>query len=121
MYICTSPDYNPRHSPISISDTKSEHGFTPVQNSDGPFHTRASDILNLPNDDSDLENDGEVGLINLVGISTDINCTFKLMGCTCLHNPTIFIICPGMNTPMNLAQIIAFFPKVQISHLPSFI
>ena len=67
IYSPTSPDYSPRHSPITISDTESEHGFTPAQNSDGPFSTRASDIFNLPNDDSDLENDGEVKLISLVG------------------------------------------------------
>ena len=67
MYSPTSPAYSPRHSPITISDSDSEHGFTPAQNSDGPFTTRASDIFNLPNEDSDLENDGEVELINLVG------------------------------------------------------
>ena len=45
VYFHTSPAYSPRHSPITISDNDSEHGFTPAQNSDGPFTTRASDIL----------------------------------------------------------------------------
>ena len=66
VYSPTSPAYSPRHSPITISDSDSEHGLTPVQISDGPITTRASDIFNLPNEDSDLENDGEVELINLV-------------------------------------------------------
>ena len=67
VYSPTSPAYSHRHSPITISDSDSEYGFIPAPNSDGPFTTRASDIFNLPNEDSDLENDGEVELINLVG------------------------------------------------------
>lgn len=62
-----SPANSPRHSPITISDADSEHGFTSAQNSQGPIITRASDIFNLPNDDSDLENDREVEIISLVG------------------------------------------------------
>ena len=66
IYSPTSPAYSPRHSPIQI-DSEEEHGFTPAQNSDGPITTRASDIFDLPSDDSDLEHDGEVELISLVG------------------------------------------------------
>ena len=66
IYSAASPAYSPRQSPIQI-DSDIEHGFTPVQNSDGPITTKASDIFDLPSDDSDLEHDGEVGLISLVG------------------------------------------------------
>ena len=64
-YIPTSPAYSPRHSPINIT-SDSEHGYTPPQN-DSPIITRASLVFDLPNDDSDLEHDREVELINLVG------------------------------------------------------
>ena len=68
VYSPRSPSYSLRHSPINIdSDSEdSEHGFTPPQN-DGPITTRAKKIFTLPNDDSDLEYDGEVELIGLVG------------------------------------------------------
>ena len=69
-YYPASPRYSPAYSPsmstktINI-DNESEHGFTPPQQ-DGPIITRAADIVNLPNDDSDTELDREVELINMM-------------------------------------------------------
>ena len=42
------------------------NGYTPPQD-DSPIITRASEIVDLPNDDSDLEHDREVQIITLVG------------------------------------------------------
>ena len=61
----SSPAYSPSQSPINI-DTDSEHGNTPPQN-DAPIVTRASEIFDLPNDDSDIELYREVELINMMG------------------------------------------------------
>ena len=66
IYSPTSPDYSPSQSPIHI-DSESEHGFTPDHNSDLPITTRASDMFDLQNTDSDQELDGEAELISLVG------------------------------------------------------
>ena len=66
-YSPASPAYSPSMSIISLNiDSESEHGFTPPQQ-DGPIVTRAADIFNLPNDDSDNELDREVELINMMG------------------------------------------------------
>ena len=64
-YSPASPAYSPSQSPINI-DSDSDHGFTPPQN-DGPIVTRASEIFDMPNEDSDLELDREVELINMMG------------------------------------------------------
>ena len=69
-YYPASPRYSPANSPsmstITINiDNESEHWFTPPQQ-DGPIITRAADIFNLPNDDSDTELDREVDLINVM-------------------------------------------------------
>ena len=64
-YSPASPAYSPSQSPINI-DSDSEHGNTPPQN-DGPIVTRASEIFDMPNEDSDLELDREVELINMMG------------------------------------------------------
>ena len=52
-------------SPININ-SNTEHGNTPPQN-DGPIVTRATEIFDLPNEDSDIELDREVELINMMG------------------------------------------------------
>ena len=63
----SSPAYSPSMSPLTINiDSESEHGYTPPQH-DGPIVTRAAEIFNLPNDDSDNELDREVELINMMG------------------------------------------------------
>ena len=64
-YSPASPTYSPSQSPINI-DNDSDHGYTPPQN-DSPIVTRASDIFDMPNEDSDLELDREVELINMMG------------------------------------------------------
>ena len=64
-YSPASPAYSPTQSLINI-DSVSEHGNTPPQN-DGPIVTRASEIFDMPNEDSDLELDREVELINMMG------------------------------------------------------
>ena len=64
-YSPASPAYSPSLSPINI-DSDSEHGNTPSQN-DGPIVTRATEIFDLPNEDSDIELDREVELINMMG------------------------------------------------------
>ena len=64
-YSPASPAYSPSQSPINI-DSDSDHGYTPPQ-SDSPIVTRASEIFDLPNEDSDLELDREVELINMMG------------------------------------------------------
>ena len=64
-YSPASPAYSPSQCPINI-DSDSEHGNTPPQN-DGPIVTRASEIFDMPNEDSDLELDREVELINMMG------------------------------------------------------
>ena len=64
-YSPASPAYSPSQSPINI-DSDSEHGNTPPQN-DGPIVTRTSEIFDMPNEDSDLELDREVELINMMG------------------------------------------------------
>ena len=61
----SSPAYSPSMSPINI-DSESEHGNTPPQNH-GPIITRATEIFNLPNEDSEIELDREVELINMMG------------------------------------------------------
>ena len=61
----TSPAYSPSQSPINI-DSDSDHGNTPPQNN-VPIVTRASEIFDMPNEDSDLELDREVELINMMG------------------------------------------------------
>ena len=61
----SSPAYSPSMSPINI-DSEYEHGNTPPQN-DRPIITRGSEIFDLPNDDSDIELDREVELINMMG------------------------------------------------------
>ena len=61
------PAYSPSISTITINiDSESEHSYTPPQQ-DGPIITRAAEIFNLPNDDSDNELDREVELINMMG------------------------------------------------------
>ena len=66
-YSPVSPAYSPNISTITINiDSESEHGYTPPQQ-DGPIITRAAEIFNLPNDDSDNELDREVELINMMG------------------------------------------------------
>ena len=66
-YSPASPAYSPSMSTITLNiDSESEHGFTPPQQ-DGPIITRAAEIFNLPNDDSDNELDREVELINMMG------------------------------------------------------
>ena len=66
-YSPASSAYSPSMSIISLNiDSESEHGFTPPQQ-DGPIITRAAEIFNLPNDDSDNELDREVELINMMG------------------------------------------------------
>ena len=63
----SSPAYSPSMSTITINiDGESEHGYTPPQQ-DGPIITRAAEIFNLPNDDSDNELEREVELINMMG------------------------------------------------------
>ena len=67
-YTPSTPVYSPTspvYSPININ-SDSEHGHTPPQN-ESPIITRASQIFDLPNEDSDLEHDREVELISLVG------------------------------------------------------
>ena len=63
-YSPASPAYSSSQSPINI-DSDSEHGNTPPQN-DGPIVTRASEIFDMPNEDSDLELNREVELINMM-------------------------------------------------------
>ena len=63
-----SASMSPTNSIITINnntDTESEHGFSPAQN-DGPIITRGDDIFTLPSDDSDIDLDREVELINLM-------------------------------------------------------
>ena len=68
IYSPTSPDYSPSHSPIHIhSENEEEHGFTSDHNSDLPITTKATDMFDLQNVDSDQELDGEGELISLVG------------------------------------------------------
>ena len=65
----SSPAYSPSQSPINtVTDSDSDHdlGNTPPQN-DGPIVTRASEIFDLPNEDSDIELDREVEPINMMG------------------------------------------------------
>ena len=64
-YSPASPAYSPSQSPINI-DSDSEHSNSPPQN-DGPIIIRASEIFDMPNEDSDLELDREVELINMMG------------------------------------------------------
>ena len=72
-YSPVSPAYSPSMSTITINiDSESEHGYTPPQQ-DGPIITRAAEIFNLPNDDSDNELDREVELINMMGSYTKRN------------------------------------------------
>ena len=48
---------SPSMSPLTINtDNESEHGYTPPQH-DGTIITRAAEIFDLPNDDSDNELD----------------------------------------------------------------
>ena len=122
VYSSTSPAYSPRHSPITISDNDSEHGFTPAQNSDGPFTTRASDIFNLPNEDSDLENDGDVELISLVGDYINRHkLPIQISGMYLFPQPTNMHDLPGMNSPMSLAPITVYCPQLQTNPLLNFI
>ena len=68
IYSPTSPDYSPSQSPVHVvSDSEEEYGFTRSHNSDGAITTRASDMFELQNTDSDQEIDGEAELISLVG------------------------------------------------------
>ena len=63
-----SASMSPTNSTITINnntDTESEHGFSPAQK-DGPIITRGDDIFTLPSDDSDIDLDREVELINLM-------------------------------------------------------
>ena len=63
-----SVNMSPTNSPVIINidtDTESEHGYTPPQQ-DGPFVTRGADIFTLPSDDSDIDLDREVELINMM-------------------------------------------------------
>ena len=64
-YSPASPAYSPSQSPKNI-DSDSDHGYTPPQN-DSPIVTRASESFDMPNEDSDLELDREVELINMMG------------------------------------------------------
>ena len=64
-YSLISPAYSSSQSPINI-DSDSDHGNTSPQN-DGPIVTRASEIFDMLNEDSDLELDREVELINMMG------------------------------------------------------
>ena len=70
-YSPASPAYSPSQSPINI-DSDSDHGYTPPQN-DSPVVARASEIFDLPNEDSDLELDREVQLINMMGAYVNRN------------------------------------------------
>ena len=68
IYSPTSHDYSPSQSPVhEISDSKEEYGYNPSHNSDGAIATRASDMFDLQNTDSDQEIDREAELISLVG------------------------------------------------------
>ena len=105
VYSPTSPAYSPRHSPININ-SDSEHGYTPPQN-DSPIITRASQIFDLPNEDSDLEHDREVELISLVGdyvnrqrIPIQINGVYLFPQDNNIHD------LKWRNTPQKHAQII---------------
>ena len=65
-YSPTSPVHSP--SPIQIdSENESEHGFTPPNNNNDPIITRAVDMFDPTNTDSDQELDEEVATINLIG------------------------------------------------------
>ena len=66
IYSPPSPDYTPSQITIHIY-SESEHGFTPDHNSDLPITTRASDMFDLQNSDSDQELDEQAELISLVG------------------------------------------------------
>ena len=60
-YSPTSPVYSP--SPIQIdSENESEHGFTPPNNNNDPIITRAVDMFDPTNTDSDQELDEEVAI-----------------------------------------------------------
>lgn len=63
IYSPTSLDYSPSQNSVHV-DSENEHGFTPPQNSDGPITTRASDIFELENTDSDQKIDGEADLVS---------------------------------------------------------
>ena len=65
------PAYSLCQSPIKI-DSNSDNGYTPPQN-DSPIFTRASEIFDLSNEDSDLELDREVQLINVMGAYVNRN------------------------------------------------
>ena len=68
IYSPTSPDYSPSQSPVHvISDSEEQYGYTPSHNSSRAIITRASDMFDLQNTDSDQEIDGEAALISLVG------------------------------------------------------
>ena len=123
VYYPTSPAYSPRHSPINIdSDSEKEHVFNPAQNSDGPITTRALDIFDLPSKNSDLENEGEVEIISLVGdyvntgkLPIQINAVYLFPQPTNMHDLT------WDEYPMGPALIIVSCPEAQINPLLSFI
>ena len=63
-----SVSMSPTSSHVTINidtDTESEHGFTPPQQ-EGPIFTRGDDIFTLTTDDSDIDLDREVELINMM-------------------------------------------------------
>ena len=120
----SSPAYSPSQSPINIdtdSDSDHVHGNTPPQN-DGPIVTRASEIFDLPNEDSDIELDREVELINMMGsyinrnrIPIQINGVYIFPQASNIHTSN------GRNTQMKHVLIIVLDPEILISHLQGFI
>ena len=81
-------------------------GNTPPQN-DGPIVTRATEIFDLPNDDSDIELDREVELINMMGSYVNRNrIPIQINGVYIFpQSITIYMTLDGRNTQMNHVQI----------------
>ena len=116
----SSPAYSPSQSPINI-DSDSDHGNTPPQNY-GPIVTRASEIFDLPNEDSDIELDREVELINMMGSYINRNrIPIQINGVYIFPRPTIYITLSGRNTQMKHALTIVLYPEILINHLQGFI
>ena len=119
-YSPVSPAYSPSQSPINI-DSDSDHGNTPPQN-DGPIVTRASEIFDMPNEDSDIELDREVELINMMGSYINRNrIPIQINGVYIFPRPTIYIILSGRNSQMKHALTIVLYPEILINHLQGFI
>ena len=93
-YSPTSPVYSPTPIPID-TENENEHGFTPPNNNNDPIITRAVDMFDLTNTDSDQELDEEVELINLVGdyinrgkMPIKLHGVYLFPQVTNLHEPT---------------------------------